>query len=57
MYKLSASVPESMMQFANEIHDVDRITPKEEVVLGEKTQEAIRLQKIYDISPPVAGPS
>ena len=48
MYKLSASVPESMMQFANEIHDVDRITPKEEVVLGEKTQEAIRLQKIYD---------
>jgi hypothetical protein len=48
MYKTSASVPESMIQFATEIHLVERITPKEEVVLGEKTQEAMRLQKLYD---------
>ena len=48
MYKTSASVPDSLVQFANEIHEIDRITPKEEILLGEKTQEAIRLQKIYD---------
>lgn len=48
MYKTSASVPESMIQFAHEIHDVARITPSEELKLGEKTQEAIRLQKMYD---------
>ena len=36
------------MQFANEIHDVDRITPEEEIELGEKTQEALHLQHIYD---------
>jgi hypothetical protein len=48
MYKTSAAVPDSLVQFANEIHEVERITPKEEVVLGEKTQEAIRLQNIYD---------
>ena len=48
MYRTSASVPESMIQFAHEIHDVERITPSEEVKLGEKTQEAIRLQKMYE---------
>lgn len=48
MYKLSRSVPDSLVQFANEIHDVERITPKEEITLGEKTQEALRLQHIYD---------
>jgi hypothetical protein len=48
MYKTSASVPDSMVQFANEIHCVDRITPTEEIILGEKTQEAIRLQNVYD---------
>jgi DNA-directed RNA polymerase sigma subunit (sigma70/sigma32) len=48
MYKTSASVPDSMVNFAYEIHDVDRITPSEEVILGEKTQEAIKLQKIYE---------
>lgn len=48
MYKTSKSVPDSLTQFANEIHKVDRITPKEEISLGEKTQEAIRLQNIYD---------
>jgi hypothetical protein len=48
MYKTSAAVPDSMVHFANEIHEVERITPKEEIFLGEKTQEAVRLQKIYD---------
>lgn len=48
MYKTSDSVPDSMLQFASEIHGVERITPKEEVALGKKTQEAIRLQNVYD---------
>lgn len=48
MYKSSSSVPDSMIQFADEIHDIDRITPKEEITLGEKTQEAIQLQNVYD---------
>lgn len=47
MYKTSACVPDSMVQFANEIHQIDRITRKEEIDLGEKTQEAIRLQNLY----------
>ena len=48
MYQASAAVPDSMLQFAGEIHEIDRITPKEEITLGELTQEAIRLQRIYD---------
>lgn len=48
MYKNSASVPDSLVRFANEIHVVDRITAKEEKELGAKTQEAIKLQAIYD---------
>jgi hypothetical protein len=48
MYLNSASVPDSLVQFANEIHTVDRITPKEEVELGIKTQEAIRIQNLHD---------
>jgi RNA polymerase sigma factor (sigma-70 family) len=48
MYKTAASVPDSLVNFANQLHDIDRITPLEEVELGEKTQEAIKLQKIYD---------
>ncbi|CAJ1909383.1 unnamed protein product [Cylindrotheca closterium] len=48
MYQSSAAVPDSMLQFAGEIHKIDRITPKEEIMLGELTQEAIRLQRIYD---------
>lgn len=47
MYKNSPSVPDSMVQFAEEIHQVERITRKEEIELGEKTQEAIRLQNLY----------
>lgn len=48
MYKTSASVPDSLVQFAGEIHAVDRITPKEEIELGTLTQEAIRLQTLHD---------
>jgi RNA polymerase primary sigma factor len=47
MYKTSACVPDSMVQFANEIHQIDRITRNEEIYLGEKTQEAKRLQSLY----------
>jgi RNA polymerase sigma factor (sigma-70 family) len=48
MYKTSACVPDSMVQFAGEIHREDRITRTEEISLGEKTQEAIQLQNLYD---------
>jgi len=48
MYKTSASVPDSLVQFASEIHKEDRISPTEEVELGTKTQEAIRLQSLHD---------
>jgi hypothetical protein len=48
MYKTSASVPDSMLQFADDIHNEERITSSEELELGEKTQEAIRLQNLYD---------
>jgi len=49
MYKDSASVPDSLIQFTNEIHsETSRITPKEEIELGTKTQEAIQLQQLYD---------
>lgn len=48
MYKNSLSVPDSMVQFAEEIHREDRITHKEEIELGAKTQEAIRLQTLFD---------
>jgi len=48
MYENSASVPDSLVQFANELHREDRITPSEEIELGYRTQEAIRLQSLYD---------
>ncbi len=48
MYKNSASVPDSLVKFAHEIHEEDRITHLEERELGEKTQEALRLQNLYD---------
>ena len=48
MYRTSASVPDSMLQFAEEIHQEDRITRTEEIELGMKTQEAIRLQLLYN---------
>ena len=48
MYKASTSVPDSLVHFANEIHHVERITREEEIQLGELTQEALRVQDIYD---------
>ena len=48
MYKTSASVPDSLVQFAGEIHSINRITPKEEIELGTLCQEAIRLQTLWD---------
>lgn len=48
MYKNSAVVPDSLVRFAKEIHEQDLITSVEEKELGEKTQEAIRLQNLYD---------
>ena len=47
MYKNSPSVPDSLVQFASEIHQEERISRKEEIELGEKTQEAIRLQHLF----------
>lgn len=47
MYLSSASVPDSMIAFTNEIHQESRITPKEEADLGTKTQIAMKLQKIH----------
>jgi DNA-directed RNA polymerase sigma subunit (sigma70/sigma32) len=48
MYVASASVPDSLIAFTQEIHQEQRITPKEEVELATKTQEAIRLQFLFD---------
>lgn len=48
MYDTSVNVPESLIQFCDEIHKISRITPAEEIELGSKTQEAIRIQNIYD---------
>jgi len=49
MYAASASVPDSLIQFTNEIHrTTSRITPSEEIELGTKTQEAMKLQQLYD---------
>lgn len=48
MYQSSASVPDSLIAFTNEIHKECRITPSQEIELGNKTQEAIRLQQTYD---------
>jgi len=48
MYKHSATVPDSFVQFVDEIHQESRITPTEEVELGNRVQESVRLQQIYD---------
>mmetsp|Transcript_8712 Transcript_8712/g.17776 ORF Transcript_8712/g.17776 Transcript_8712/m.17776 type:complete len:872 (-) Transcript_8712:3-2618(-) len=48
MYRGSASVPDSLIAYAEQIHRAtDRITPAEEIELGTETQEAIRLQNVY----------
>lgn len=48
MYGASASVPNSLIQFVDEIHKERRITPQEEIELGCKTQEGLRLQHLYE---------
>jgi len=48
IYNNCASVPDSLLQFVGEIHKEDRITAADEVSLGGKTQEAIRLQNLYN---------
>mmetsp|Transcript_17759 Transcript_17759/g.42775 ORF Transcript_17759/g.42775 Transcript_17759/m.42775 type:complete len:633 (+) Transcript_17759:168-2066(+) len=48
MYKKSASVPDSFVDYTQQIHAIERVTPKEEKELGTKTQEAIRLQRLHD---------
>ena len=48
LYKKSAAVPDSLMEYAHEIHAIERVTPKQERELGTKTQEAMRLQKLHD---------
>jgi len=45
MYKGSATVPDSLIAFTREIHMESRITPKEEVGLGTKTQKRLGLRK------------
>ena len=49
LYKKSPSVPDSLVQFSEEVHQQERISRKEEIELGEKTQEAMRLQNLYDV--------
>ena len=44
VYKSSPSVPDSMVQFAEENNQEERITRQQEIELGEKMQEAIRSQ-------------
>ncbi|KAL7569256.1 hypothetical protein ACA910_016808 [Epithemia clementina (nom. ined.)] len=48
LYRNSGAVPESLMRFADDIHKEDRISRKEEIQLGELTQEAVRLQQLYE---------
>ena len=48
MYISSASVPDSLIRFVDEIHKESRISPQEEKELGSKTQEAIRIQNVYE---------
>jgi len=48
LYQTSSSVPDSMVIFARELHQEDRITASEEAQLGKLTQEAIRLLTLYD---------
>ena len=46
MYRKSNTVPESLLNFVAEIHEQDRITPSEEIALGEKTQAYMQLQAV-----------
>lgn len=46
MYRNSATVPDSLLDYARDFHAVSRVTPGQEVELGTRTQEAVRLQRI-----------
>lgn len=48
LYRNSAAVPDSLIRFADDIHREERISRKEEIQLGELTQEAVRLQQLYE---------
>jgi len=49
MYRRSPSVPDSFIDFTHQIHEgTELITPSEELALGNLTQEAIRLQTLFD---------
>jgi len=48
MYAASATVPDSLIDFTNQIHKEERITPNDEISLGTKTREAIRILQLYD---------
>jgi hypothetical protein len=47
MYRNSATVPDSLLDYARDFHAVSRVTPREEVELGTRTQEAARLQRLH----------
>lgn len=47
LYAHSATVPDSLVQFTEQIHKESRITPTEEITLGTKTREAIRIQELF----------
>merc|ERR1712032_1245124 len=40
-------VPNSLIKYAQEIHTIERVTPKEEKELGTKTQELMRLKLMH----------
>jgi DNA-directed RNA polymerase sigma subunit (sigma70/sigma32) len=47
MYRNSATVPDSLLDYARDFHAVSRVTPREEVELGTRTQEAERLRRLH----------
>jgi hypothetical protein len=47
LYRNSATVPDSLLDYARDFHAVSRVTPREEVELGTLTQEAERLRRLH----------
>lgn len=47
MYAGSTTVPDSLVDFADQIHKEARISPTEERTLGTKSREAVQLQELY----------
>jgi len=48
LYRKNPCVPESFLQFVEEIHQESRITPAEEIRLGTLCQNAQKLHEVYD---------